>query len=122
MTPPPGTTRASQPDASAFLGSLRPAARPAFLSLRAIALSLGPDVNEQVTPGEVTYLRRDKPFARVRNTKSHVALVFPEGLPMEDPDGRLLRRGDERYVPLDKAESLDAHVQEFVRKAYTAMR
>ena len=116
------TTRASQSDATAFLGSLRGELRPAFLSVRALAVSLGPDVNEQVDAGEVVYGRRDKTFLRVRAARSHLALVFPEGLSLPDPSGRLLRRGEEWYVPLESAESLDGHVQEFVRRAYAALR
>lgn len=120
--PSPGASRAAATDAAGFLATLRADARPAFLSLRALALSLGPEVGERVTPGEVTYLRRDRPFVRVRTSKSHVTLVFPEGLHLDDPHGRLLRRGDERYVALDSPDSLDGHVQEFVRKAYAALR
>lgn len=117
----PGS-RATQADASAFLGTLRHEARGAFLSVRALALSLGPDVSEQVSGGEVVYCRRERSFLRVRAAKSHLALVFAEGLAIPDPHGRLLRRGDEWYVPLDTAESLDGHVQEFIRKSYAALR
>lgn len=73
-------------------------------------------------PGEVTYLRREKPFLRVRAVKSQLTLVFPEAVHLEDPHGRLLRRGDERYVSLDGPDNLDGHVQEFVSKAYAVMR
>lgn len=114
--------RASQTDASAFLASLRGDLRSAFLTVRALALSLGPEVGEQVTGGEVVYTRRDKEFMRVRSARSQIHLVFPEGVSLPDPSGRLLRRGEEWYVPLDQAESLDGHVQEFVGRAYAAFR
>lgn len=97
---------------------LRPDQRMGFLSLRALALSLGPDVVERVDGSEVTYLRRARPFVGLRAGRGAPTLVFPPGLGLEDPMGRLLRRGDERYVTLDKPESLDGHIQEFVRKAY----
>lgn len=116
------TPRAGATDAAGFLGTLRHELRPAFLSLRALVVSLGPEVNETIGGGEATYCRRDKVFLRVRSAKSHLALVFPEGIDIPDPHGRLLKRGDERYVPLDSAESLDGHVQEFVRRAYAALR
>lgn len=114
--------RASQADAATFLGTLRHENRTAFLSVRALALSLGPEVAEQVSGGEVSYCRRDRLFLRVRASKSHLSLAFPEGVHLPDPHGRLLRRGDEWYVPLDTPESLDGHVQEFVRKAYVWAR
>lgn len=114
--------RASQADASTFLGTLRHEHRLAFLSVRALVLSLGPEVAEHMGGGEVTYCRRERLFLRVRAAKSHLTLVFAEGLHLADPHGRLLRRGDEWYVPLDTPESLDGHVQEFVRKAYVAAR
>ena len=124
MTPSsPGVApRASQADASAFLGTLRHELRGAFLSVRALVISLGPDVSEAVSGGEVVYCRLDQPFLRVRSAKSHLALVFPNGAGVPDPSGRLLRRGDEQYVPLESSEALDGHVQEFVRKAYAALR
>lgn len=121
--PSPGVApRASQADAAAFLGTLRHELRSAFLSVRALALSLGPDVAEHTAGGEVVYCRRERAFLRVRSAKSHLALVFPHEVSLPDPSGRLLRRGDETYVPLDSGESLDGHVQEFVRKAYAALR
>jgi hypothetical protein len=114
--------RASQADASAFLGTLRHEHRSAFLSVRALIVSLGPEVVEQVSGSEVSYCRRERLFLRVRAAKSHLTLVFPEGVHLPDPHGRLLRRGDEWYVPLDTPENLDGHVQEFVRRAYVAAR
>lgn len=124
MTPPsPGVApHASQSDAAGFLGSLRHEVRGAFLSVRALALSLGPDVSENAMGSEVVYCRLERPFLRVRAAKAHLALVFPHGLSLPDPSGRLLRRGDETYIPLDSGESLDGHVQEFVRRAYAALR
>lgn len=108
--------------ATAFLDRLRPEARPTFLALRALVSSLGPDVEERAGSGELVYLRRERPFALVRTQRSTLSLVFPAGLSIEDPMGRLMRRGEERVVVLDSPEGLDGHVQEFVRKAYAAMR
>jgi hypothetical protein len=107
---------------SHFLDRMRQDQRMAFLALRALALSLGPDVVERVEGSEATYLRRARPFATLRAGRGTPSLIFPLEVPLEDPMGRLLRRGDERYVALDGAGDLDAHVQEFVRKAYTALR
>lgn len=90
--------------------------------MRAIAVSLGPDVVERVQDGSVTYLRRDAPFLTVQTAKSRLHLVFPPRLPLNDPGGRLLKRGEERYVAVEGPESVDAHVQEFVRKAYAGIR
>lgn len=101
-----------------FMQRMRADQRQGFLALRALALSLGPDVVERVEGSEVTYLRRAYPFVGLRAGRGAPTLVFPAGLNLEDPMGRLLRRGDERYVQLDRAEALDAHVAEFVRKAY----
>ena len=105
-----------------FHSNLKPRPAEAFLSLRALAVSLGPDVVERPSGGTVTYLRRDKPFLLVQHAKSRLHIGFPPGVPLEDPNGRLLRRGDERYVTVDGPEGIDGHVQEFVRKAYSALR
>ena len=105
-----------------FHGSLKPRPAEAFLTLRALAVSLGPDVIEQVSGASVTYLRRDKPFLHVQQVKSRLHLGFPSGIPLTDPNGRLLRRGDERYVAVEGSDGVDGHVQEFIRKAYSAMR
>lgn len=107
---------------SDFLKRLRPEPGGAFLALRALALSLGPDVSEQVADGGVTYCRRERSFLSVRPARSHLSVVFPEGLTLTDPMGRLMRRGPERYVNLETSDGLDGHVQEFVRKAYAAAR
>ena len=115
----PGTDHARL---TTFLQRMRADQRGAFLALRALALSLGPDVVERVEASEVTYLRRTRPFVTLRAGRSTPSLVFPVGLALEDPMGRLLRRGDEKHVVLDSAEDLDGHVQEFVRKAYAALR
>lgn len=105
-----------------FHGSLKPRPAEAFLALRALAVSLGPDVAESPSGGSVTYLRRSKPFLVVQHAKSKLHLAFPPGLPLEDPNGRLLKRGEERYVTVEGPEGVDGHVQEFVRKAYAALR
>lgn len=107
---------------SAFHARLRPRAADAFLTLRAIAISLGPDVVERVTDNDVTYSRRDRPFVTIHAAKARLHVLFPGGHALPDPNGRLLKRGDERFVALDGPESVDAHVQEFVRKAYAASR
>lgn len=101
---------------------LAPGPRGALLSLRALILSLGPDVSEQVNAGGVEYLRRDRTFLLVEAIRSRLVAAFPAGVDVEDPMGRLLRRADQRYFRLDAAGDLDAHVQEFVRKAYAVAR
>lgn len=105
-----------------FHGNLKPRPAEAFLALRALAVSLGPDVVERPSGGSVTYLRRDKPFLVVQQAKSRLHIAFPPGLSLEDPNGRLLRRGEERYVSVEGPEGVDGHVQEFVRKAYAGLR
>lgn len=105
-----------------FHGSLKPRPADAFLTLRALIVSLGPDVVEKVSGTSVAYLRREKPFLHVQQVKSRLHLSFPPGVPLTDPNGRLLKRGDERYVAVDGPEGVDGHVQEFVRKAYAALR
>lgn len=90
--------------------------------LRALAVSLGPDVVEKVSDSTVSYLRRGKPFLTIHQAKSRLQVLFPPNTPLPDPNGRLLRRGDERYVSVDGPEHVDAHIQEFVRRSYTAMR
>jgi hypothetical protein len=94
--------------------------RNAFLSLRALALSLGPDVVERVEGSEASYARRARIFAVLRAGRGTPALIFPHDVPLSDPMGRLQRRGEERFLPLDG--DLDGHVQQFVRNAYAAMR
>jgi hypothetical protein len=115
----------SQPGPSAiadFVSRLAPGPRGALLSLRALVLSLGPDVVERVESGIVEYLRRDRPFLLVEAVRSRLVAAFPAGTDVADPMGRLLRRADQRYFRLDGAADFDAHVQEFVRKAYAAAR
>lgn len=105
-----------------FHGSLKPRPAEAFLTLRALAVSLGPDVVEDVSSGSVVYLRRDKPFLQVQQVKSRLHLGFPAGVALADPNGRLLKRGEEKYVAVEGPEGVDGHVQEFVRKAYASLR
>jgi hypothetical protein len=105
-----------------FVRRLSPGPREALLALRALALSLGPDVVEHVRSGAVEYLRRDRVFLLVEAARSRLVAAFPAGTDVEDPMGRLLRRADQRYFRLDGAADFDAHVQEFVRKAYAAAR
>lgn len=107
---------------SAFHTRLKPRPGEAFLTLRALAISLGPDVVEKVTDAEVTYLRRDRVFLTVHSAKARLHLLFPPGVALDDPNGRLLKRADERFVAVDGPENVDGHVQEFIRKAYTAAR
>lgn len=118
----PGAPQTQQGSVSDFLVKLRSRSREAFLTLRALALSLGPDVTERVKDGAVIYSRRDRPFLAAEATRSRLLAVFPESLELDDPMGRLLRRGSQRYAPLDAPDSLDAHVQDFVRHAYTSAR
>lgn len=110
------------PSVSEFHSNLKPRPAEAFLAVRALAVSLGPDVIEQPVGSTVTYLRRDKPFVHVQQVRSRLHVSFPPGIPLDDPNGRLLRRGDERYVTVDGPEHVDGHVQEFVRKAYAQLR
>lgn len=104
-----------------FHSSLKPRPAEAFLAIRALAVSLGPDVVERPSGTSVTYLRRDKPFVVVQQAKARLHVAFPPGIQLEDPNGRLLRRGDERYVAVEGPEGVDGHVQEFVRRAYAAL-
>lgn len=117
---PPG--RAGHAELSAFLERLRPDPRGGFLALRALVLSLGPDVGERLEGNDLVYDRREKTFLTVRASKQHLTALFPPGLTLPDPMGRLLRRGGESYVPVESADALDGHVQEFVRRAYAAAR
>ncbi|HVM44959.1 MAG TPA: DUF5655 domain-containing protein [Candidatus Thermoplasmatota archaeon] len=105
---------------SDFHSSLKPRAAEAFLALRALAVSLGPDVVEKAGSSTVTYLRRDKPFLHVQQAKSRLHVAFPAALGLQDPNGRLLRRGEDKYVAVEGPEGVDGHLQEFVRKAYSA--
>lgn len=105
-----------------FVDRLAPGPRGALLSLRALVLSLGPDVAERTRSDAVEYLRRERLFLLVEAIRSRLVAVFPADATVDDPMGRLLRRGDERYFRLDGAGDLDAHVQEFVRKAYAGAR
>lgn len=109
-------------DVGEFVRGLRDEPRGAFLSLRAVALGLGPDVVERVEESSVTYLRRDTPFLVVEAIRARLIATFPPETAIDDPMGRLLKRGDQRYFRLDVASELDAHTQEFVRKAYTVAR
>lgn len=117
---PPG--RASHAELSAFLERLRPDPRQGFLTLRALVLSLGPDVAERFEGNDLVYQRREKTFLVVRAAKQHLTATFPPGMALPDPMGRLLRRGGESYVPVDSGEALDGHIQEFIRRAYAASR
>lgn len=106
---------------SEFHSGLKPRAAEAFLAIRALAVSLGPDVIEKVAGGTVTYLRRDRAFVVVQQARAKLHLAFPPGLGLPDPSGRLLKRGEERYLAVEGPEQVDGHVQEFVRKAYAAL-
>lgn len=107
---------------SAFHTRLKPRPGDAFLVLRALALSLGPDLTERIHEGNVHYCRRENPFAIVVAAKSRLQILFPSATGLDDPNGRLLKRGGERFVSVDGPEAVDGHVQEFVRKAYSAAR
>lgn len=107
---------------SDFHRRLRDRPAQAFLAVRAFALSLGSDVEERVGDMTACYLRRGEPFLIVHASKTKIHAAFPAGLDLPDPMGRLLRRADERYVVIEGPESIDGHVQEFVRKSYTAAR
>lgn len=122
MTQAEERAEATQPTASRFHARLRQRAGEAFLAVRALAISLGPDVVEKVTEGSVAYLRRERLFLTITPQKTKLHVAFPRGIAIEDPNGRLLKRGEERYLALEGAESVDGHVQEFVRKAYAALR
>lgn len=104
-----------------FLNKLSLQARRSFLSLRALLVSLGPDVHESVDQQEVVYSRA-RPFVVARLQRGRLLAVFPGGEALADPLGRLLRKGRDRYVRLDENEDLDAHLQEFARKAYVQAR
>ena len=104
-----------------FVRRLRAEPRHALLALRALALSLGSDVVERVESARVAYLRRERVFLVVEPLRARLVAAFPADIEMNDPLGRLLRRGDERYFRLDSGD-LDAHVQQFVREAYAAAR
>lgn len=122
MSSPPADAQSTIP-ISDFVKRLKPDARTGFLTLRALAVNLGPDVVEQVTPNAVIYLRRDRMFLKVEALRaSRVTAAFPPAVTLEDPMGRLLRRGDERYFRIEKPDDMDGHLQEFVRKAYAASR
>lgn len=116
-----GQARSHSPVAR-FHTRLKQRPAEAFLALRALAVSLGPDVVERVDDTQVAYLRGSRPFMAVHPAKSRLHLVFPSGIALDDPNGRLLKRGEEHYVTLEGPESVDGHVQEFVRKAYAALR
>lgn len=107
---------------SDFHQRLRQRPAEAFLAARALIMSLGPDITERVEDHSVCYLRREEPFITLTATKTRLQAVFHAGLSLPDPMGRLLKRGDERYLALDGPEAIDGHAQEFVRKAYTAAR
>lgn len=104
-----------------FLAKLKGNARSGFLSLRALLVSLGADVTEEPHENEVVYARA-RPFAIARIVRAKLHLVLPDGDKLPDPLGRLLRKGNERHVRLDDGDELDAHLQEFVRKAYVLAR
>ncbi len=109
------------PTVDDFLSNLQPADRKAFLSLRAMVVSLGGDVKERVHVTDVTYSRM-RPFLVARHHHGHLNVAFPEGNTLQDPLGRLLHKGNERHLRLDNPDALDGHVQEFVRSAYTQAR
>ena len=114
--PPPDETTLRLAD---LVRRLRAEPRSALLALRALALSLGPDVVERVGGGDVTYVRRDKPFLTVDIVRARLVATFPPGVRIADPMGRLLKRGEQQYFRLDGSGDLDAHVQQFVRDAYS---
>lgn len=107
---------------SEFHRRLRDRPGEAFLAVRALALSLGPDVEERVGDTSACYLRRGEPFLMVHATKSRLQVAFPLELSLPDPMGRLLKRGDERFVAVEGPETIDGHIQEFVRRSYAAAR
>lgn len=101
---------------------LRSGPRAGLLALRALTLSLGPDVAERVTATTVTYLRRERAFLGVESVRTRLLATFPSDITLNDPMGRLLKRGEQRYFRVDDAGDLDAHIQQFVRQAYSAAR
>lgn len=112
----------SVPSVASFHTKLKPRPADAFLVLRALALSLGPDVTERVADGGVVYCRREQTFLQVTPAKSRLHIGFPAAVALDDPNGRLLKRGTDRFVAVDGPEGVDGHVQEFIRKSYTAAR
>lgn len=122
MTLAEESSEPNAPTVGRFHARLKQRPGEAFLAVRALAVNLGPDVVERVTESTVTYLRRDRPFLTVQAQKARLHLIFPPDVMLEDPTGRLLRRGDERYLALEGPEGVDGHTQEFVRKAYSGVR
>ena len=118
----PGRHAGNERAIAEFVRRLRPGPRSGILALRALAVSLGPDVIERVDDGRVTYLRRERPFLVVDAQRQRLLATFPTEIPLDDPMGRLLKRGEERYFRLDGPDDLDGHAQEFVRDAYAAAR
>lgn len=109
--------------ALAFHARLKPRPADAYLALRALVLSLGPDVTERVSESSVCYERRGKVFLTLHAHRgARMRAVFPEDVPLDDPEGRLLRRAGDRYAALDAPEHLDSHLTEFIRKSYAGSR
>lgn len=111
----------AKPAVDTFLHSLKPEVRRSFLGLRALLINLGPDVHEEAQPDHVRYARK-RTFAEARLVRNKLILAFPEGNRLSDPEGKLLRKGDERHLRVEANEELDGHVQQFVREAYRQAR
>lgn len=110
------------PRLAEFVERLRAGPRAGLLALRALAISLGPDVVERVDSSAVTYLRRDHAFLVIESARTRLFATFPADIHLDDPMGRLLKRGEHHYFRVDDAGDLDAHVQQFVQQAYSAAR
>lgn len=77
---------------------------------------------ERVNARDVTYLRRGRAFLVVESVRTRLLASFPADIRLDDPMGRLLKRGEHHYFRVDDAGDLDAHVQQFVQQAYSVAR
>lgn len=121
MQDKPSFAADAAPKVDTFLENLKPDARRGFLNLRALLVSLGADVRENVEKDHVTYARA-RPFVEARLVRGRLVVAFPEGERLRDPEGRLLRKGSERHLRIEASDDLDAHMQGFVREAYVQAR
>lgn len=76
-------------------------------ALRSMVLSTGDGTVEEIKWGRPCYSTKRGLFCYLQKAKSHVAIGFPHGSALEDPDGLLEGTGkDMRHVKLNSADDV----------------
>ncbi|MCP1726599.1 hypothetical protein J2T60_000564 [Natronospira proteinivora] len=92
-------------------------------AVREVALSVGPDVSEEVKYGGLLFSARDFAFCGVFAYTHHVSVEFSEGASLPDPHQVLEGQGKyRRHIKLrSKADITEKYLQAYIKAAYEAI-